>query len=533
MRDLTNRALDTATALGATYADIRVIRRLEESINIKSTRVEGVQSGESEGFGVRVLVDGAWGFAASHHLSTAEADRTAAEAVRIAKASATALRHPVVLDDRPPAHGNFETPVEEDPFVVPLDRKIADFLAADRALNRVQGIAFSESIYAAQREWKTFASSDGSFTEQVITHVGAGLEANAIDGDEHQRRKLSGQRRPWASAGYGPVRRHRPRGQCRARRERGRQLLSRPPLPAGLRTVVLHPSQLYMQVHESCGHPTELDRVFGTEAAYAGTSFLTPDMLGDFRYGSDLVNLTADATVPGGLGTFGWDDEGVAAQRYPSSATASSWATSSSRRRRHGSGAGRRDDAGRRLEPHPAHPDDECQPASARRDDLRGHRRRHRRRPSVRPTSVVDRRQAPELPVLDRGMPRDPGRQAGSCSATARTPASPTSSGGPWTPSATPRAGGCAARRTTARASPAETGHVGHGVSGARFRNVRVGVMARAASTASGATRRRRFASPSASSTPPEAAGARPRPSWSPGSRRSRGSRTRRSTRTS
>ena len=212
MRDLTNRALDTATALGASYADVRVIRRIEESINIKSTRVEGVQSGETEGFGVRVLVDGAWGFAASHHLSTGEADRVAAEAVRIAKASATALRNPVVLDGRPPAHGRFETPVEEDPFEVPLDRKVADLLAADRAMNEVKGIAFTESLYSAQREWKTFAASDGSFTEQVITHIGAGLEANAIDGRRAPAPQLPRQRRP---VGVGRLRvrpGHGPRG---------------------------------------------------------------------------------------------------------------------------------------------------------------------------------------------------------------------------------------------------------------------------------------------------------------------------------
>ena len=148
-----------------------------------------------------MLVDGAWGFAASHHLSTGEADRVAAEAVRIAKASATALRNPVVLDGRPPAHGRFETPVEEDPFVVPLDRKVADLLAADRAMNEVKGIAFTESLYSAQREWKTFAASDGSFTEQVITHIGAGLEANAIEGDEHQRRSFPDNGGLWASAG--------------------------------------------------------------------------------------------------------------------------------------------------------------------------------------------------------------------------------------------------------------------------------------------------------------------------------------------
>ena len=292
-----------------------MIRRIEESINIKSTRVEGVQSGETEGFGVRVLVDGAWGFAASHHLSTGEADRVAAEAVRIAKASATALRNPVVLDGRPPAHGRFETPVEEDPFEVPLDRKVADLLAADRAMNEVKGIAFTESLYSAQREWKTFAASDGSFTEQVITHIGAGLEANAIEGDEHQRRSFPDNGGLWASAGYEFVRAMDLEANAERIASEAVELLSAPPLPAGTRTIVLHPSQLYMQVHESCGHPTELDRAFGTEASYAGTSFLTPDMLGDFRYGSDLVNIVADATVVGGLGTFGWDDEGVQAQR--------------------------------------------------------------------------------------------------------------------------------------------------------------------------------------------------------------------------
>ncbi len=315
MRDLTNRALDTATALGASYADVRVIRRIEESINIKSTRVEGVQSGETEGFGVRVLVDGAWGFAASHHLSTAEADRTAADAVRIAKASATALRSAVRLDDRPPANGSFETPVDEDPFAVPLEAKIANLLAADREMNRVSGIAFTESLYSAQREWKTFAASDGSFTEQTITHVGAGLEANAIAGDEHQRRSFPDNGGLWASAGYEFVRGMDLEGNAARIASEAVELLSAPPLPAGTRTILLHPSQLYMQVHESCGHPTELDRAFGTEASYAGTSFLTPDMLGGFRYGSDLVNIVADATVAGGLGTFGWDDEGVAAQR--------------------------------------------------------------------------------------------------------------------------------------------------------------------------------------------------------------------------
>jgi TldD protein len=318
MRDLTDRALDTATRRGASYADVRVVHSLSESISVKSGRVEGVASGENEGFGVRVLVDGAWGFASSRSIEAAEIDRVAAEAVRIARASATALRRPVVLDDRPPAHGTFETPIVEDPFKVSLESKIADLLAADDAMNKVKGIAYTESQYAAQREWKTFAASDGSFTEQTITHVGSGVEANAIEGDEHQRRSWPDNGGGWQAAGYEYVRSLDLLGHAEEYAEEAVALLSAPQCPPGRRTIILDPSQLYMQIHESCGHPTELDRVYGTEASYAGTSFLTTDKLDEgFRYGSDLITIVADATAAGGMGTFGWDDEGVAAQNVP------------------------------------------------------------------------------------------------------------------------------------------------------------------------------------------------------------------------
>jgi TldD protein len=318
MRELTERALDTATSLGATYADTRVVRRVDESIAIKTGRVEGVASGESEGFGVRVIVDGAWGFASSHVLTHAEADRVAGEAVRIARASATALRDPAVLSDRPVATGSYETPVVEDPFKVPLEQKIADLLAADESARRVEGIAFTESMYAAQREWKTFAASDGSFTEQTITHVGSAVEANAVEGDEHQRRSYPDSGGGWQAAGYEYIRGLDLAAKSGPLAEEAVALLSAPQCPSGSFTIVLDPSQLYLQVHESCGHPTELDRVFGTEASYAGTSFLTTDKLDEgFRYGSDLITIVADATAPGGMGTFGWDDEGVHAQAVP------------------------------------------------------------------------------------------------------------------------------------------------------------------------------------------------------------------------
>ena len=315
MRDLTDRALDTAARLGAAYADTRIVTRQEESIAVKSGRVEGVASGESEGFGVRVLVDGAWGFASSHRLALDEADRVAALAVRIARASATALRDRVALDGRPPASGRFETPIEEDPFALPLERKIGDLLAADRAAGAVKGVSFTESSYGALRESKTFAATDGSFTEQVITHIGAAVEANAIEGDEHQRRSYPDAGGGWGAGGYELIRRLDLLGNAERHAEEAVALLAAPQCPAGMTTVILDPSQLYNQVHESCGHPTELDRVYGTEASYAGTSFLTTDKLDDgFRYGSDLVTIVADATSPGGMGTFGWDDEGVAAQ---------------------------------------------------------------------------------------------------------------------------------------------------------------------------------------------------------------------------
>jgi TldD protein len=318
MRDLTQRALDTATQQGAGYADVRSIRRVDEHVTVKSGRVEGVAFGESEGFGVRVLVDGAWGFASSNRLTAEEADRVAGDAVRIARASATALRRPVELDDRPVARGRYETPLVEDPFALPLDRKIADLIEADERMNRVAGVAFTESVYHAQREWKSFAASDGSETEQVITHVGAGIEANAVEGDELQRRTYPDAGGGYQAAGYEYVRGLDLAGHAEALASEAVELLSAPQCPPGRTTIVLDPSQLYLQVHESCGHPIELDRVFGTEASYAGTSFLTTDKLeSGFQYGSELVDIVADATAPGGLGTFGWDDEGVAAASVP------------------------------------------------------------------------------------------------------------------------------------------------------------------------------------------------------------------------
>jgi TldD protein len=185
-------------------------------------------------------------------------------------------------------------------------------------MNSVKGIGFTEARYNAQREWKDFAASDGSETEQVITHTGAAIEANSISGNEMQRRAYPDAGGGYNAAGYEYVRSLDLLGRAEEVASESVELLSAPQCPPGRTTLVIHPSQLYLQVHESCGHPIELDRVFGTEASYAGTSFLTTDKLRDgFQYGSELVNIVADATAAGGMGTFGWDDEGVAAQAVP------------------------------------------------------------------------------------------------------------------------------------------------------------------------------------------------------------------------
>ena len=331
MRELTDRALDTAAQLGATYADVRVVRRRDESINVKSGRVEGVAMGETDGFGVRVLVDGAWGFAAS--------DTPGARRGRSRRRPGGPDRQGV--GDRAPAPRRARRSTARDPGRTrrPSRRtrsrsrssaRSSDLLEADRAAGAVKGVTFTESMYSAHREWKTFAATDGSFTEQVITQVGAAVEANAIEGDEHQRRSYPDAGGGYQAAGYEYVRGLDLAGNGRVgRRGGGRAALMRRSVRRARARSSSIPSMLYLQIHESCGHPTELDRVFGTEASYAGTSFLTPDKLEEgFQYGSELVTIVADATAPGGLGTFGWDDEGVAAQACRSSRTAASWATS-------------------------------------------------------------------------------------------------------------------------------------------------------------------------------------------------------------
>ncbi|HET6380146.1 MAG TPA: TldD/PmbA family protein [candidate division Zixibacteria bacterium] len=318
MNELIDLALDAATRAGVSYADVRVSERLTEALTVKNGALQAASTNLSSGFGVRVLVDGSWGFAASALLDPGEVERVAREAVAIARASGLGRGRPVTLDDSPPVVGTYRTPLTEDPFSVPLDEKLRILFEADAAMARVKGISVREGSIECARERKTFASSDGARVEQEIVEAGAGIEATATNATDAQVRSYpnsaGGQH---VTGGFEAVRAMDLPAHGERVATEAVQLLDAPDCPSGEMTLIIDSSQVALQVHESCGHPIELDRVLGMEASFAGTSFLTLDKLDTLQYGSEIVNIDADATAPGGLGTFGYDDEGVPAQNVP------------------------------------------------------------------------------------------------------------------------------------------------------------------------------------------------------------------------
>ncbi len=321
MRDLAIKALNTALQLGASYVDVRVMERTTEGIEVRNGRVEGVSSGTSSGFNVRVLVNNAWGFASSARMDDTEVERVARQAIQIARASALVAGEPVRLSPLPPQKGSYRTPMQVDPFSVPLNQKVQLLLDADTAMRSVEGIALTSGIMEYSRERKFFVSSEGSEIEQELFDTGAGISASAVDptSSEIQTRSYPNSfGRQAGSSGYELITALDLVSHGAQVAQEAVQLLTAPQCPSGVMTVILDGPQVALQVHESCGHPIELDRVLGYEAGFVGKSFLTTDKLNsNYRYGSDIVNLTMDATIPGALGTFGWDDEGVPAQRTP------------------------------------------------------------------------------------------------------------------------------------------------------------------------------------------------------------------------
>jgi TldD protein len=318
VESLAEHALDAAGGAGVDYADARVVVRRAQNVSTKNGDVDSVSDWETEGIGVRVLVAGAWGFAGDPRLSEDGARDAALRAVSFARASATHARRRVELAPIPAESGEYRAPVSQDPIEVPLDRKIELCLQAEEGMRRPE-VKITHANVRAQRELRVFASTEGARIRQELVESGGGIEALAVgdDGRVQTRSYPSAHGGSSGQAGWEFVESLGLEREAPRVGEEAAALLAADACPAAVATVVLDAEQMELQVHESVGHPTELDRVYGTEAAYAGTSFLKPEDVGSLRYGSEHMNVTADPTTPLGLGTFGYDDEGVPARRQP------------------------------------------------------------------------------------------------------------------------------------------------------------------------------------------------------------------------
>jgi TldD protein len=320
MKQIGDWALAMAASHGATHAEARIVHERLRSLGTRNGRVAVASEGESLGLGVRVLAQGGWGFAATQELTREGVERCAALAVAIARASARVQRQPVQLVPEPPAVADWNSPCEIDPFTVPIEQNFELLRRIDAALTAVEGVTLAETSMIFRRYEQWFYNTAGAAIHQTRTTTGAGFAAHAFEGDSIQTRSypnsFGGQ---YQNKGYELV------GELRLLENAPRvarecvALLKAPQCPEGRRNIVLDSSQLGLQIHESIGHPIELDRVLGYEANFAGTSFLTLDKLHTLRYGSELVNVVADARPEHGpgLGTFAFDDEGVAAQCVP------------------------------------------------------------------------------------------------------------------------------------------------------------------------------------------------------------------------
>jgi TldD protein len=320
MKHVCNWALNTALSQRATYADVRVSAQRSRALSTKNGKVGSASDSESVGMNVRVIVDGAWGFAASAELGRGAVEGTAARAVEIAKASARVKGEDVRLAPEQPAVAEWGTPYEIDPFTISVEQNIELLLRIDAELRAVAGITLAETNLNFSREEQWFASSEGADIHQTKLSTGAGYAALSFAGSEIQKRSypnsFGGQ---WQNKGYELIEELKLVENARRIAQEAVALHKADQCPEGKFDIILDSSQLGLQIHESVGHPIELDRVLGMEANFAGTSFLTLDKLRQLRYGSELVNVVADARQQHGpgLGTFGFDDEGVAAQCTP------------------------------------------------------------------------------------------------------------------------------------------------------------------------------------------------------------------------
>jgi len=307
--------IERAKLLGASYADCRIIRRKIESIHVKNESVLP-SFYEELGIGIRVLVQGAWGFASSSNIE--ESLFVVKKAFDIAKASGCVMKGGVFLEKSVPVIATYNTPFQIDPFKVPIEEKVGLLFKACELMGKNPKVKTKEASIESFFEEKLFANTDGSFITQNITTCGGGITCQAVDNGEVQTRSYPNNfGGDFITGGYEFIEKLDFLANAERIGEEAAELLKAEKCPGGKKTIILDTAQLALQIHESIGHPIELDRVLGQEASYAGTSFLTLDKLNNFKIGSEIVNVFADATIPGGLGTFGYDDEGIPASRIP------------------------------------------------------------------------------------------------------------------------------------------------------------------------------------------------------------------------
>ena len=317
--ELLNRALDAAKSSGAEYADARVSLNRTQTVNTRERRVGGLADNETFGMGVRVLVGGAWGFAATSELTGDGAARVARQAVAQARANRTTGRRPVTLAPAPGnQRGTWRSDAKVDPFTIPIEDKVALLLAANAAALRNPRARFVNSSMFFLKEEKSYANTEGSLTFQTIFRTQPSMTVTAVSDDRRDFQSRQSTDIMPRARGYEHVTEAKLEENAVRWADEAVQKLSARPVEVGRYDLILHPSHLWLTIHESVAHPTELDRAMGYEANYAGTSFVFPPekVLGTLKYGSPLMNIRGDRSQPGSLAACGWDDEGVQPESF-------------------------------------------------------------------------------------------------------------------------------------------------------------------------------------------------------------------------
>ncbi len=319
LKDLLLLAIDAATSAGAQYVDARAELNLRQSVSTREDHVQGISDSASEGIGIRAFVDGSWGFAATPELTREAVARVAKMAAEVARANAAVARAPIRLAPvEALGEVTWTAPHEIDPFDVPVEDKAALLLELNAIAMAQEGVRFVSSSMSSYRTDKTLATSEGTIAGQRFMRVGPSMTITAVSSDRSRFQRRGAVVEP-SGFGYEYVLARMTPDAVRVWADEAVQMLGADSVDAGTWDLALHPSHLWLTIHESIGHPTELDRALGYEANYAGTSFLAPpsEMLGKFRYGPDFMNIEGERTSAGGMASIGYDDEGVPAQRWP------------------------------------------------------------------------------------------------------------------------------------------------------------------------------------------------------------------------